>query len=164
MFQIESLYKQYKQDIYMYLMSLTHNPTLSEDLLSETFLSAITSIHNFKGNSTIKTWLFSIARHKWLEYMRRSKHDICFDDLASIYLSDNLEDLFIQSDIAKRIKELIDQEPGRTKEIVQMRIDGYSYYEISIKLHISEGSARVIDYRTKRKIKEILKKEGWCHE
>lgn len=41
-----------------------------------------------------------------------------------------------------------------------MRIEGYSFYEISIKHEVSESSARVIDFRAKKKIKEILEKEG----
>ena len=41
-----------------------------------------------------------------------------------------------------------------------MRIEGYSYLEITQKYEISESSARVIDYRAKKKIKETLIKEG----
>ena len=41
-----------------------------------------------------------------------------------------------------------------------MRIEGYSYLEIAQKYEISESSARVIDYRAKKKIKETLIKEG----
>lgn len=51
---IEDLYLLYKDDIYRYLLSLTHNPSLSEDLLSETFVNAISSISSFKGKSSIK--------------------------------------------------------------------------------------------------------------
>jgi len=69
--QIEKLYLEHKQNVYNYLLGLTHNPILSEDLLSETFVKAIYSIGNFKGNSSIKTWLFSIARHLWLQNLRK---------------------------------------------------------------------------------------------
>lgn len=65
--EIEKLYMDYKDDVYRYLVSLTKNPDLSEDLLSETFVSAISSISNFKGQSSVKTWLFSIARNMWLQ-------------------------------------------------------------------------------------------------
>ena len=64
MFLIKDLYEKYKQDVFIYLLSITHNKSLSEDLVSETFLGAIKSLANFKGKSDIKTWLFSIARHK----------------------------------------------------------------------------------------------------
>jgi len=45
-----------------------------------------------------------------------------------------------------------------------MRINGYSYYDIGVKHKISENSARVINFRTKNKIKDILEKEGFGDE
>lgn len=166
MLSIKKLYEEYKQDIFIYLVSLTNDASLSEDLVSETFLSAIKSIHRFKGNSSIKTWLFSIARNKWYEYLRKEKSTISLDDLAYSYIMGafNLEEKVIQKDISNKILCLLDSEQSRTKDIVLMRIEGYSYYEISKKYAISESSARVIDYRAKKKIKDILTKEGNTHE
>ncbi|HBB29186.1 MAG TPA: RNA polymerase subunit sigma-24 [Clostridiales bacterium] len=164
MFKIEKLYMQYKKDIYIYLMSLTHNPLLSEDLLSETFLGAIKSLPAFKGNSDIKTWLFSIARYKWFEYLRKEKKDVSFDDLAMLYITEGVDDKIVEKKAVSRIIELLDCEEKRSKDIVLMRINGYSYYDIALKYQISEGSARVIDFRTKRRIKEILIKEEWNNE
>lgn len=63
---IKKIYEEYKKDVFVYLVSLTNDTCLSEDLVSETFLSAIKSIHRFKGESSIKTWLFSIARNKMI--------------------------------------------------------------------------------------------------
>jgi RNA polymerase sigma-70 factor (ECF subfamily) len=45
-----------------------------------------------------------------------------------------------------------------------MRVEGYSFFEIAQKHGISESSARVIDHRAKRKIREALAKEGIVHE
>ena len=45
-----------------------------------------------------------------------------------------------------------------------MRLEGYSFYEIGLKYNISESSARVIDFRAKSKIRNILKKEGFINE
>ena len=58
----------------------------------------------------------------------------------------------------------MEQEPERARYIVLMRLDGYSFYEIGNKIGISESSARVIDFRTKDKIRKILKKEGFTYE
>ncbi len=159
--KIEDLYTQYKQDIYYYLLSLTHNPNLSEDLLSETFLVAIKSLAKFKGNSTIKTWLFGIARNLWLQNLRKNKNLSLNDELVFTYLSDNLEENFIRKEIINKIYELIKSKDNRTQNVVNIRINGFSYYDISIKLNISENSARVIDFRTKKWIKSILEKEGY---
>ena len=159
---IKKIYEEYKKDVFVYLVSLTNDTCLSEDLVSETFLSAIKSIHRFKGESSIKTWLFSIARNKWYEYLRKEKLTASLNDLTYHYIVSelDLEEKLIQKDISNKILYLLEKEPERTRNIVLMRIEGYSYLEIAQKYEISESSARVIDYRAKKKIKETLIKEG----
>lgn len=160
MLRIEKLYIQYRQDVYGYLMSLTHNPTLSEDLLSETFLKAIHSLPAFRGNSSIKTWLFGIARNLWLQHLRTLKPQVEYDDLIEIYITENIEDNFITKRAIHRIYELLATKEERTRKIINMRIDGLSYREISEKVGVSENSARVIDFRVKKWLKSILEEEG----
>jgi RNA polymerase sigma-70 factor (ECF subfamily) len=157
--QIEKIYLEYKQDIYNYLLGITHNPTLSEDLLSETFVKAIYSIGNFKGDSSIKTWLFSIARHLWLQNLRKDKPTVEYTDLLELYVSDSILDSFIKKQTVERLCKLLKTKDIQTQNIVSMRVNGISYYEISEKIGISENSARVIDFRTKKWLKSILNKE-----
>lgn len=158
--QIETLYMQYKQDIYRYLLHLTKNPTLSEDLLQETYTKAIVSIVDFQGKSSVKTWLFSIARHLWLQNLRRSKQEIEYTDFLGIYMQDNLPERLITREIVTRIEDVLRERDQRTQKIVQMRIEGYSYAEISESIGVAESSARVIDFRTKKAIRLLLEKEG----
>ncbi|MBC8590914.1 RNA polymerase sigma factor [Wansuia hejianensis] len=157
--QIEKLYKLYKDDIYRFLLSLTHDPSLSEDLLSETFVNAITSIGNFKGQSSIKTWLFSIARNLWLQKLRKARKTIEYNDLLELYVSETMDDRLITKEKAERIKILLSQKDKRTQKIINMRIEGYSFSEISKEVNITESSARVIDFRIKKWIKSVLEKE-----
>ena len=157
--EIEELYILYKKDIYFYLFSLTHNHTLSEDLLSETFINAMRSIAGFKGQSSVKTWLFSISRHLWLQHIRKEKPTVEYNDLLQIYVSESMEIGFITNETARRIKNLLLEKDQRTQKIFNLRVEGYSYNEIALELNISEGSARVIDYRTKKWIKTTLEKE-----
>lgn len=161
---IEKIYKLYKDDIFKYLFSLTYDPNLSEDLLSETFIRAIKSMGRFKGDSSIKTWLFSIARYSWYDYLRNENKEIPFYDLINLYLNENIEKETVNKEVAERIIELLKKEDERNRDIVIMRINGYSYYDIGVKHKISENSARVINFRTKNKIKDILEKEGFVDE
>lgn len=160
---IQDIYEKHKKDVYQYMLSLTHNKSISEDITSEVFLSAIKSLHSFQGKSDIKTWLFSIARYKWYEQLRKSKKEILPEDLVENYLYDSSDPQvqITSNELIKRIHYFLDQEPEKNRDIVLMRIDGYSFYEISKKHSISESSARVLDFRTKRKIKELLIKEGY---
>jgi len=163
---LKKIYEEYKQDVFKYLVSLTHDVSLSEDLVSETFLGALKSLHKFKGESTIKTWLFSIARNKWYEHLRKEKPTISLDDLSYNYLLSecDLDNSIIKKELSNKILALLDNESPRTKDIILMRIEGYSYFEIGKKHNICESSARVIDHRTKKKIKNILAKEADDYE
>lgn len=157
---IEKLYDEYKQDVYYYLLHLTKDPTLSEDLLQETFIKSISSIGNFKGNSSVKTWLFGIARNLWLQSLRHGKPALEYNDLLGLYVRDSLEDRVITRHIVERIHHLLSQKKEQTQRVIHMRIKGMSYSEISEAVGISENSARVINFRIKRWLKSTLEKEG----
>lgn len=161
---IEEIYRLYKDDILKYLISLTYDPSLSEDLLSETFIRAIKSVGKFKGESSVKTWLFSIARYTWYDHLRKDKKEIPIHDLLYLHINEDMEKRAVNKEVAQRIKELINDEEERNQDILLMRINGYSFHEIGLKHKISESSARVINHRVKNKIKNILEMEGLGNE
>src|SRR5690606_19625566 len=131
----------------------------SEDLMSETFVRAISAIGNFKGKSSVKTWLFAIARNLWLESLRKQKQTIEFTDLLGLYVSDHLDERLMTKEIAKRIHNLLLEKDERTRQVVYVRVEGDSFLEIAQELNITENSARVIDFRTKKWLKTVLEKE-----
>lgn len=159
---LKRLFEEYYSDLYRYLFGLCHDASLTEDLVSETFLEAVKSIVTFRGQSDIKTWLFSIARYRWFAWLRKKKRDpeVQPYEWLTETTGETPEETYMTHQLADRIRELICQQPERTARILQMRLEGYSYHEISLKCGISEASARVADFRAKEKIREILKKEG----
>lgn len=163
---LQDIYITYSQEIYRYFYGLTLDPALSEDLTADVFLEAVKSLHTFKADSSVKTWLFSIARHCWYHYLRKKKLQptISQDGVDLIMAETGMEKNVSDRAILKRIREILQEQPDRTQEILRLRIQGFSYYEISVKFGISENSARVIEFRAKTKIKQILKKEGYLDE
>lgn len=166
---LEELFANYYNDVYRYLYSLCRDVSLSEDLTSEVFLEVVKSVAAFRAESDVKTWLFSIARHRWFKYLQKKKRTI---QAAGIYdLTDleqpntlSAEEAVINRELAKRVYSLIDAEPERTRNVALMRIDGYSFYEIGKALGISESSARVIFFRIREKIRKKIKEEGFDYE
>ncbi|MBQ4051665.1 MAG: RNA polymerase sigma factor [Oscillospiraceae bacterium] len=163
---VKKLYETYRQDVFRYLVSLTKDPALAEDLLSETFLGTIRSLPKFRGDADLRTWLFSIARRKWADHLRKEKIVFSEEELTERYfceLSDP-ENTLLHKETVRRIRELLDAEPARSKEAVLMRIEGYSVSETARKLGLSESSVRVIDHRVRKKIRDTLLKEGLLDE
>ncbi len=157
--EIEELYMLYKRDIYQYLLSLTRHPSLAEDLLQETFVRAMTSVQQFSGRSTVKTWLFSIARNAWLETLRKREHALHPDAFMEQYLLTCIDEEVITNEVIAFVKELLLQKDERTQKITMMRAEGYSFAEIAAEVNVSESSARVIDYRTRKWLKRKLEEE-----
>ena len=160
---IELLYETYRLDVFRYLMGLTRDPDLAEDLLSETFVTALTALDGFRGEGSVKSWLLTIARNKWKDHLRK-RSPVSDVDLTELYIADpspGPEKRAMDKETARRAMELLKLEEPRTQTVVKMRIEGYSYYEIGQKLNIREGSARVIDFRARNRLRERLMKEGY---
>ena len=163
---VKKLYETYHRDVYRYLVSLTKDASLAEDLLSETFLGTVRSLPKFRGDADLKTWLFSIARKKWADHLRKEKIVFSEEELTGRYFCDPGDpvDTLLYRETVRRIRELLDAEPARSKEVVLLRIEGYSVGETARKLGLSESSVRVIDHRVRKKIRDILLKEGLAYE
>ena len=157
---LAELFEKYYIDIYTYLYSLCHDASLSEDLASEVFLEVVRSISTFRGQSDIKTWLFTIARRRWYAYLRAKKHQVQTESIHDLYDTEALGSTDDRNEVEEIVRELLSAESPLIRDIVQMRIDGYSYYEIAAKHKISENSARVVYFRAKSKIRKHLEKEG----
>ncbi len=157
---VEELYATYRDDLFRYLCSLTHDPAQAEDLLSETFLQALQSAGSFRGQSSEKTWLFGIARNLWLRALRRRRPTVPLEDLAGLTAGEEPADAAAARMLRDRIRTLLAQKDERTRTIVMQRMQGVPFETIARALGISAGSARVVDYRTRQWLKETLRKEG----
>ena len=156
---LEKLFRTYRKEIYMYFYGLCHDMSVSEDLCSEVFLEAVRSITSFQGKSSVRTWLYAIARNRWYLYLRKKKTEI-----HSYTMNDILkEPVDLSQDeypyVQEWITQILSEESKTTKNVFHMRMGGYSFYEISKACHISESSARVIWHRIRTKLQQEYRKE-----
>ncbi|KGX85951.1 RNA polymerase sigma factor SigX [Pontibacillus litoralis] len=69
----QELYEKYHQDVYQFIYFMVKNREQTEDLVQEVYIKIMKSYHNFKGESSEKTWIFSIARHVTIDHFRKQK-------------------------------------------------------------------------------------------
>lgn len=155
---INEIYQQYAQTVFKYLMTLTHNVDIAEELTQETFYQAIKSIDCFDQSCKITTWLCAIARNNFLTYQR--KHPVMedIDALAQMDLSvpSAEQDVFVSVDRIEIMKMLHDC-PEPYREIIYMRLFGdLSFREIGDVFGKTENWARVSFYRGKERLKKEI--------
>lgn len=149
---MEEVYKNYFTAIYKFLLCLTHDVDLAEDLTQETFYKAIKNISQFKNDSKIYVWLCSIAKNLYYDHCRKANKYITLniDDILNIEASEFTNDILAKQILSENMQILSDE----AKKVIYLRLIGnLSFKEISIILNKSEVWARVTFYRGKEKIK-----------
>lgn len=150
----EFIYKEYFQTVYKYLLCLTRNADISEDLTQETFYKAILHINTFKGTSKMSTWLCSIAKNLWYNELKKQKK-ITDENIEFLHFYDYVDEKLIQDEEKEKLNNLIKKLDPQTAEVILLRIEGnLSFKEIGEILNQSESWARVVFYRGKNKLKE----------
>jgi RNA polymerase sigma-70 factor (ECF subfamily) len=70
---LEALLERYQAQVYGFGMKMCGNPEDAKDVLQETLLTMARDIRNFRGASSLSTWLYTIARSACIKMHRRSK-------------------------------------------------------------------------------------------
>ena len=159
--EFDKLYTDYAETVKRFLISLTGNIDLSEELMQETFYQAIMSINRYNGSCKMSVWLCQIAKHRYYDYLKKQKHykanfsdgDI-FDMITVPSKDDSIENEIIKRDEVKYILKCIEEIYEPYGKVFMLRIYGeLSFREIGSVFGKSESWARVTYYRAKEKIK-----------
>ncbi len=130
-----------------------------DELVQDTFVRAFNSLDGFRGDSSFRTWLFTIERRLLLdrrraERRRRDKVEIKEDDAATEY---DALDAVVADETQKRLREAITHLSPTQREVFTLRVgEGLSYKEIAEAVGTTEGAARVHYHNAMRAVKEFL--------
>jgi RNA polymerase sigma-70 factor (ECF subfamily) len=157
----EDFYKENKQSIFLFTLAKTNSREDALDITAETFLSAWENLDNFRGQSTYKTWLFAICRHKINDYFRKSYKDNSVFDHSFEIENYNIEELEDNSDsvlINKfSLKELFNKLKEIEKDLLLLKYtNNLNFSECASVLNMSETNARVLHHRIINKLKAFI--------
>lgn len=150
----EEIYKKNYSIVFGFLVSMTKNRTLAEELTAETFYKAIQNIEKYDGKYKISSWLCQIAKNEYFKYYKSHKKLTNMEALEEIPENvPGLEEMFIDKDMALKIHSLLHKMEEPYKEVFTLRLFAeLSFQQIGDILGKSENWARVIFYRAKIKI------------
>ncbi len=147
----DEIYKENYQLVYKYLLSLTHDEDISEELTEETFYKATINISKFKNKSKLSTWLCKIAKNLWIDEIKRRNKFAQIDDKDFIVT----EDVFLEKEERIQLFKSIQKLDALTRDVIYLKIKGdLNYKEIAEIMNTTETWVRVTFYRGKEKIKE----------
>lgn len=141
-----------------YVASLGGREALDE-VVQDAFVRAFGSLESFRGDSSFRTWLFTIARRLVLDRRRarrrqRETVDLQDGDLATEY---SALDSLVADEAQEKMRGAIERLTPTQREVFTLRInDGLSYKEIAEVVGTTEGAARVHYHNALRQVKERL--------
>jgi len=142
-----------------FIIKMTGNPHISQDILQETMLKAVLNINRFTPHAKFSTWLIKIATNTYKDYLRKNKpSELIEESLESP--GGSLENLAISKIEYKEIMEIILSLPYEKRAVFILKhYQGYKYDEISEILNCPIGTVRSrLHYCIKYIISEMERK------
>jgi RNA polymerase sigma-70 factor, ECF subfamily len=132
-----------------------------EEMVQDTFVRAFGSLDSFRGESSLRSWLFTIARRLVLDQRRSSRRDklhVSIEDAQDQLVSANdVLDGVVADESETRVRAAVARLSPMQREVFTLRVvEGLSYKEIADVASTTEGSARVHYHNAMRAVKEFL--------
>ena len=165
--------------LYRFALFRVKDTTAAEDIVQETFLAALGAYKNYKGHSTVRTWLIAILKYKSVDYIRKKVWEQRSNELE--YLEDMVDrtfngqgkwrfryckrastpmQLYARKEFIEILYRCLSTLPERlAKAFVMREIDGLSTKEICETLNVTPTNCWVMLHRARQRLMACL---GTC--
>jgi RNA polymerase sigma-70 factor (ECF subfamily) len=130
-----------------------------DEVVQDTFVRAFGSLDGFRGESSFRTWLFTIARRILMDRrrsVRRRGEQVEVQDADARTEFDALDGMVAQ-ETERRMRDAMERLTPTQREVFALRVgEGMGYREIADTVGSTEGAARVHYHNAMRAIKEHL--------
>ncbi len=155
--ELISLYYPY---IFKFLIKLTRNKELTEDLVQNTFMKMIVNIENYntKSNALFSTYLITIAKNTYIDYLRKNNKELQELDIDSYSDKISSEYSWFKNNDYNFVMEKINELPIVQKEAIKLKyLEGYTLKEIAKIQKVESKTIKSRLFEGKRKLKEEMK-------
>ncbi len=162
--------EQYADDVYRFIYHQVGGISQdAEDIVQITLMAALKSIHRFRGDSKLRTWLFSIASHKVIDFQRRNSRrpkTIPYDATAPLRAGDLAPEQALEHfEDRQKIRQFLLQLPPHYRTALVLKyIEDMSVREICQVMERTEKSVESILVRARRSLAKIIESEEGDHD
>jgi RNA polymerase sigma-70 factor (TIGR02943 family) len=164
--------------LYRYALVRVRKPEVAQDLVQETLLAAMRSYEKFAGQSSVRSWLCGILKHKLCDYYRKRGRETAFTDLE--FLAEECAEKFVpegywvhmngpkewkpeadevmhRDEFWQTMRDCLAKLPERVATVFTMReMDDVESKEICAILSISDSNLWVMLHRARMALRECL--------
>ncbi len=149
-------YHTYHQQVFHYVKRQMHDYQLAEEITQDVFFDFIEKVRDFHFESSVKTYLFSIAKFKIIDTIRRKKvKKILFSALPS-YVVEGLRTIFIedeldQKELQKKLHKVFDKLPNEYRLVLRLKyIEEEKVKSIAKKMSLGFKATESLIFRARK--------------
>lgn len=157
---MDELVSRHHGSVFRVALSILKDEDGAADVAQDAFLKAFKGLGGFRGEASFKTWLLTITANEARGVLRKAgrRKELPLEAAGPLAAEkESAQDAMERADDTDRIRELLNELPGKQKQAVTLRIfEALSFREIGSIIGSSEGAARVNYHHGIRRLKEIL--------
>ena len=155
-----TLYRANALDVYRYCYRRLRDREAAEDATSQTFMNAYAGLPRL-GTKPFRPWLFAIARNVVVDVHRTRRPVFSLDETIDREDSNpSPEALALDGEQRDAVQQLLRQLPDRDRDVVELRLAGFSGEEIAQTLNCSREAVRAAHYRAMQRMRALVNAEG----
>ena len=143
--RLSVLFQKYKNRVFGFLIRMTGEREIAEDLLQETFFAAMRNVDQFDRSRSFLSWLFGIAHKRTIDYFRHSKVETDHKEDAENAVGsriDRPDQELSNKNISKLVREAIEELDPLQREVFLLReMAGVPFKEIAVILNCPINTA-----------------------
>ena len=146
-----------------FLIKLTADEEIAQDLVQETFLKLVMHIDKFdvKGKAMFSTYLMKIAKNCYLDYLKKNKKIASEIDIETISDTISIEDKIAEKNELDMVLKAIDTLPFEQAQAIKLKyLEEYSLKEIAEKMGTEPKTIKSRIYEGKKKLEKRIKRGG----
>lgn len=162
----EMLFRRYRKPLLAFLLQRQADYAVAEDLVQETFLRAFQNAGGFRGESKVSSWLFTIARNRFLDRVRAPVREevksedewsrIAEDPAVTAKAQDALIDKDFNDCTERGYAEFAEAHPAAAEVLKMVYQLGWSGRDIAHFLQRTEGATREYVSQCRKRLRRFL--------
>ncbi len=154
--QLATLFERYHLGLFRYLLSLTRNRTLSEDLVQEVFFRVLKYARTYDPSLSFPVWLYGMARNAWIDALHKGRAEMTGSEMEDLRSSAPMpEEVIARKQDVTFLQEALQKLPEDKREVLILsRFHDMRYEEIARILKCEIGTVKVRVYRALKELRE----------
>lgn len=160
----EKIVIKHKDAIIYFIQRYVKSVDIAEDLAQDVFVYILIHKENYKFEYSLKTYLYTIAKSKALNYIKRERRIVELDE-NQFEDVEELEEKVFKDERAEKLKKSMQKLKIEYQNAIYLAdIEELSYKEIAHVLKKTDSSVKVLIHRARKALEKVVIEEGYKYE